>query len=73
MHSFPMTKNTVPLGDKYLDISTAADRLGVHPETLRRWERKGTIKAKRTPNGHRRFLKTDIDSMLTPSPMEKAS
>jgi DNA (cytosine-5)-methyltransferase 1 len=65
MHSFPMTKNTVPLGDKYMDISKAADRLGVHPETLRRWERKGTIKAKRTPSGHRRFLKADIDGLLT--------
>lgn len=48
----------------FLAIRTAADRLGVHPETLRRWDQKGTITAYRTPGGYRRFLEADIDALL---------
>lgn len=49
---------------KYLDISTAAQRLGVCTETLRRWDKKGTITSYRTPGNYRRFLETDIDKIL---------
>jgi excisionase family DNA binding protein len=50
----------------YIDIGKAAARLGVHRETLRRWDRAGdVIQAKRTPGGYRRFLESDIDRLLT--------
>jgi predicted site-specific integrase-resolvase len=36
--------------------------LGVHSETLRRWERIGKIKCERTPGGTRRYLLSDIQT-----------
>ena len=36
-------------------IGTAARELGVHPETLRRWEQSGKIEVERTPTGFRRY------------------
>ena len=52
-----------PAGN-YLDIQTAAQRLGVCKETLRRWDKKGSITSYRTPGGYRRFLEVDIDNIL---------
>ncbi len=49
---------------RYLDIRTAAERLGVNPETLRRWDRKGQIKAYRTPGNYRRFRLVDVNNIL---------
>ena len=36
-------------------IGAAARELGVHPETLRRWEKAGKIEVERTPTGFRRY------------------
>lgn len=41
-------------------ISVAAELAGVHPQTLRTYERKGLIKPKRTPGGTRRYSERDI-------------
>ncbi len=38
-----------------VNISKAAKALGVHQETLRRWEIAGKIQVERTPRGHRRY------------------
>jgi putative resolvase len=38
-----------------VNISKAAKELGVHQETLRRWERAGKIQVERTARGHRRY------------------
>lgn len=38
-----------------ISIGKAAKKLGVHPETIRRWERNGKIKSVRTFGGHKRF------------------
>src|SRR3989337_809371 len=38
-----------------LKISQAAEQLGVHPETLRRWEKDGSIKSQRPTGGQRRY------------------
>jgi excisionase family DNA binding protein len=45
----------------WLTIGQAAERLGVHPTTLRRWADEGDIPIMITPGGHRRFSVTDID------------
>jgi MerR family transcriptional regulator/heat shock protein HspR len=42
-------------------ISVAAELAGVHPQTLRTYERKGLLKPKRTPGGTRRFSERDIE------------
>jgi len=48
-----------------LSIQEAAEMLGVHPETLRRWDRSGKLKAiKIGERGDRRFSKTDILKLL---------
>jgi excisionase family DNA binding protein len=55
---------TLPLMDsrKFVSIKEASQILGVHSETLRRWERTGKIKCERTPGGKRRFLLADIQT-----------
>jgi excisionase family DNA binding protein len=48
----------------YISIGAAADRLGVHPETLRRWDRDGTLPASRTPGNARRYRVADVETIL---------
>jgi excisionase family DNA binding protein len=45
---------------KLIPISEAAKLLGVHAETLRRWERDGKIKPRRTSGNLRRYDIADI-------------
>ncbi len=45
----------------WLTIGRAAERLGVHATTLRRWADEGDIPIMITPGGHRRFSVSDID------------
>lgn len=44
-------------------ISIAAERAGVHPQTLRIYERKGLLDPGRTPGGSRRYSDEDIAQM----------
>jgi len=44
-------------------ISVAAERAGVHPQTLRIYERKGLLDPDRTPGGSRRYSDADIAQM----------
>ncbi len=44
-------------------ISVAAELAGVHPQTLRIYERKGLIDPARTSGGSRRFSDADIDML----------
>jgi excisionase family DNA binding protein len=52
--------------DKIFSISEAAEYLGVSALTLRNWERQAKLRAFRTPGGHRRFRKSDLDVILGP-------
>jgi MerR family transcriptional regulator, heat shock protein HspR len=42
-------------------ISVAAELAGVHPQTLRTYERKGLIKPARTSGGTRRYSQRDVE------------
>lgn len=42
-------------------ISVAAELAGVHPQTLRMYERKGLIRPQRTAGNTRRYSQADID------------
>ena len=42
-------------------ISVAAELAGVHPQTLRTYERKGLIKPSRTSGGTRRYSERDVE------------
>ncbi len=41
-------------------ISVAAELAGMHPQTLRIYERKGLLEPSRTPGGSRRYSEADI-------------
>jgi MerR family transcriptional regulator/heat shock protein HspR len=44
-------------------ISVAAELAGMHPQTLRIYERRGLIEPSRTPGGSRRYSPADIDRL----------
>jgi DNA-binding transcriptional MerR regulator len=44
-------------------VSTLARAAGVHPETVRRLERKGLIKSWRDVNGWRRYPASAVDTL----------
>jgi excisionase family DNA binding protein len=46
----------------WLPLSSAAARLGVHPNTLRRWANEGKVPCSLTAGGHRRFSTADLET-----------
>lgn len=46
--------------EKLIGIGAASALLGVHPDTLREWEKNGQIKSFRTKGNHRRFRVGDL-------------
>lgn len=46
----------------WLNLSEAAELLGVHPSTLRTWADRGDLPAHRTPGKHRRFRRADVEA-----------
>jgi excisionase family DNA binding protein len=49
---------------RWLDLSEAADLLGVHFTTVRRWADAGQLPCIRTPGGRRRFAAGDLQAFL---------
>ncbi len=49
------------MNDAVYVISVAAELAGVHPQTLRIYERKGLVDPARTTGGSRRYSDADID------------
>jgi excisionase family DNA binding protein len=47
-----------------LGVREAARRLGVHENTLRRWEQAGLIHAVKLPTGVRRFRTEDVEKLV---------
>jgi excisionase family DNA binding protein len=46
-----------------LQVRSAAARIGIHENTLRRWEKAGYIQAVRLPSGVRRFREADVEAL----------
>lgn len=46
-------------------IREASEYLGVHPQTLRRWEREGRITPQYTPGGKRKYTKEALNKLIT--------
>jgi len=57
----PSTRSKTP---RWLTLSEAAQFLGIHPTTLRRWADDGDVHCIRTPGGHRRFREKDLQTFL---------
>ncbi len=51
-------------GERWLDLSEAAEYLGVHFTTLRRWADAGEVPCIRTPGGRRRFSPADLEGFI---------
>ena len=51
--------------EEYLTISQAAEKLGVNPETLRRWDKSGKFQSLRHPvNNYRVYTESQISSLV---------
>jgi len=46
-----------------IQVRQAARALGVHENTIRRWEERGLLRAVRLPSGVRRFRAEDIEAV----------
>jgi len=58
----PMPDSNAQMRAVYI-ISVAAELAGVHPQTLRIYERKGLLEPARTTGGSRRYSQADIDHL----------
>jgi len=47
--------------DQWLNLSQAADLLGVHPSTVRLWSDKGILPVHRTHGRHRRYRRSEVE------------
>ncbi len=47
---------------EFLNLSEAADLLGVHPSTARAWADRGEIPSHKTAGGHRRFRRDELEA-----------
>lgn len=53
--------------DRYdLSPSAAAELVGVHEDTIKRWAADGKVPAFRTPGGWWRFRRSDLLALLPP-------
>lgn len=49
-----------PSSETWMTTTEAAEHLGVHPSTVRRWSDEGDLPTMVTPGGHRRFALSDL-------------
>src|SRR5690349_14842775 len=54
-------------------LAEASKLLGVHPATVRQWGDEGKLGVFRTPGGHRRFARGDVERLMHLSPARRAS
>jgi excisionase family DNA binding protein len=47
----------------FMQVREAAKHLGVHENTLRRWEKQGLVRAVRLPTGVRRFRVDEVERL----------
>ena len=51
-------------GEGWLRLGDAAAELGVSLNTLRRWSDAGKLTVYRSPGGHRRYRRADVEALL---------
>ena len=59
-----MTRRAESYLQNYFVISIAEELTGLHPQTLRIYERKGLVLPARTSGGSRRYSQDDIDILI---------
>lgn len=60
-----MAKDNKSDQNEWFSIGEAAKYLRVSPDTLRRWEKCGYLKAHRSPTNHRYYLKNELENFFT--------
>ncbi len=68
-----MPTRTKPTGRarEWMGLGEAARLLGVAPTTLRRWADDGVVRSFVTPGGHRRFLRSSLQSLIPTARTER--
>lgn len=59
-----MSDDTQRPSDPWLPLGAASRLVGVGPDTLRRWADTGKVHSYQTPGGHRRFLRSSLETMI---------
>jgi excisionase family DNA binding protein len=54
---------TAPTKPKILRRGEAAERLGIHPNTLAGWIKRGWLTGVKMPNGEVRFREEEVDAL----------
>lgn len=57
--------------DPWLPLGAASRLVGVGPDTLRRWADSGRVQSYQTPGGHRRFLRSSLETMVNAPPRQR--
>lgn len=58
----------------FLTIGAAAQKLGVHPDTLRRWEATGLVTSRRHPmNNYRLYCPDELEKIIEELQGEKST
>jgi excisionase family DNA binding protein len=50
--------------EKLLTLQEACSRLGIHPNTLRKWDKQGKIRVVRTVGGRRRIPESELERLM---------
>ncbi|MGP3667750.1 MAG: IS607 family transposase [Candidatus Bathyarchaeota archaeon] len=50
--------------EKLLTLSETCKRLGIHPNTLRKWDRQGKVRVVRTVGGRRRIPESEVERLM---------
>ena len=59
------TESRITEKSQWLSLRDACRLLDVSDTTLRQWADSGYLRVYRTPGGHRRFLREDVDSFAS--------
>ncbi len=62
-HPAPKPKRERRMVRRYFRIAEAAERVGVHPNTIRNLERRGLFTVPRDWSGQRRFSEADVQAL----------
>src|SRR5215468_8393406 len=57
-------RRLAPVQDEWLTLGQAATYLGVAQSTMRKWTDSGRVASFKTPGGHRRYKRSDLDQFL---------
>jgi excisionase family DNA binding protein len=52
------------MSEKLLTLQEACRRLGIHPNTLRKWDKQGKIRVVRTVGGRRRIPESELERLM---------